>query len=77
VLAQYVASSRLGLARIVRHGHRWRALINDSEYGRHESPEEAVQALRATAPGARVPADLAAWRFTDDHPLASLPFRAA
>lgn len=73
MLAQYIASSRLGMARIVRHGRQWRALINDNEYGRHESPELAVAALRADEPMARIPADLATWRFTADHPLASLP----
>ena len=72
VLAQYVAPTRLGIARIVRHGRQWRAMINDAEYGRHESPERAIEALRAGEPGARVPA-LDTWRFTDDHPLAHLP----
>jgi hypothetical protein len=57
----------------VRHGHQWRALINDNEYGRHESPERAVAALRADEPMARVPAALTDWRYTADHPLASLP----
>lgn len=72
MLAQYVAPTRLGIARIIRHGRQWRALINDAEYGRHETPEAAVTALREGEPSARVPG-LPDWRFTDDHPLASLP----
>jgi hypothetical protein len=72
VLAQYVAPTRLGTARIIRHGRQWRALINDAEYGRHDTPDAAVSALRDSEPSARVPG-LPQWRFIDGHPLANLP----
>ena len=63
VLAQYVFTSSEGLFRIVRHGHRWRALFGDSEVGRFDSPEVAVAGLRDVYAGARLPRRLSDWRF--------------
>jgi hypothetical protein len=63
VLAQYVFTSSEGLFRIVRHGHRWRALYGDSEVGRFDSPEVAVASLRDAHASSRLPRRLADWRF--------------
>jgi hypothetical protein len=62
VLAQYVYLSRFGLMRIVRHGRRWRALLEEHEIARHESAETALTALRGSFLHARIPASLALWR---------------
>jgi hypothetical protein len=62
VLAQYVHPSNSGLFRIVQHGHRWRALLDDREMGRHGTAEAALVAVRAACPRARVPATLRHWR---------------
>jgi hypothetical protein len=63
VLAQYVFTSVEGLFRIVRHGHRWRALRGDSEVGRFDSPEVAVSSLREMFASCRLPRHLSDWRF--------------
>jgi hypothetical protein len=63
VLAQYVSTSTEGLFRIVHHGHRWRALRDEVEVGRFESPEVAVASLRETYAGARLPRRVSDWRF--------------
>ncbi len=62
MLLQYVHLSRYGLLRIVRHGHRWRALLNDSELGRHDTAAAALTAVRHVWPRERIPASLANWR---------------
>ncbi|MFA6232095.1 MAG: hypothetical protein WC617_18300 [Rhodanobacter sp.] len=62
VLAQYVYLSRFGLMRIVKHGRRWRALLEEREIARHESAETALTALRGAFLRARLPASLALWR---------------
>jgi hypothetical protein len=63
VLAQYVYPSLLGLFRIIRHGRRWRALCEDTEVGRFDCEESALDALRQNYPHARLPARLERWRF--------------
>ena len=63
MLAQYVYPSLLGLFRIIRHGHRWRALREAEELGRYDDEREALAALRETFPAARLPARLERWRF--------------
>ena len=63
VLAQYVFTSTEGLFRIVRHGHRWRALCGESEVGRFDAPEEAVAGLRDVYAASRLPRRLSDWRF--------------
>lgn len=60
---QYVYSSRLGLFRIVRHGHRWRSLLDERELGRHESAGSALDGLRDAWPAARLPRLLGHWRY--------------
>jgi hypothetical protein len=67
VLAQYVHPSNSGLFRIVQHGHRWRALMDDREMGRHCTAEAALVAIRAACPRARVPATLRHWRHLPEH----------
>jgi hypothetical protein len=62
VLEQYIAVSKVGLFRIVRHGRRWRSLLDQGELGRHVSPESALQELRQAWPRARLPATLGDWR---------------
>ncbi|MFC5525523.1 hypothetical protein ACFPPA_07185 [Rhodanobacter ginsengisoli] len=62
VLAQYVLPSKAGLLRIVQHGRRWRALLDERELGRHETAERALAALREACPRARIPASFAQWR---------------
>ena len=66
VLAQYVYPSRFGLVRIVRHGSRWRALLDEHEVGRHDSAEGALAALRSSWSRARLPASLLEWRHLPD-----------
>jgi len=73
VLAQYVFSSADAPFRIVRHGHRWRALQGDRELGRFDTPEEAVSGLRAACPSERLPRRLSDWRFLPPAPLGHLP----
>lgn len=73
MLAQYVFTSAEAPFRIVRHGHRWRALHGDREVGRYESAEDAVRGLRDDQPEARLPKRLADWRFLPDEPLRHLP----
>jgi len=72
VLAQYVFTSSEGLFRIVRHGHRWRALFGESEVGRFDSPEVAVASLRDLYAGSRLPRRLTDWRFLPAAPLGHL-----
>jgi len=48
VLAQYVIPSKFGLFRIVRHGHRWRTLLEERELGRHTAASAALTFLRDT-----------------------------
>ncbi|NII54421.1 hypothetical protein [Luteibacter sp. SG786] len=73
MLAQYVFSATEAPFRIVRHGHRWRALCGDIEIGRYDLPEDAVRDLRDRYPSARVPRRLGDWRFIPDAPLRHLP----
>jgi hypothetical protein len=73
VLAQYVFTSPQAPFRIVRHGHRWRALRDDVEIGRYDTPEDAVRDLRGLHPSARLPRRLSDWRFIPDAPLRHLP----
>jgi hypothetical protein len=63
VMSQYVFPSRHGLFRIVRHGHRWRSLIEARELARHDTAEAALDALRQTWPQARLPSFLSGWRY--------------
>jgi hypothetical protein len=72
VLAQYVFTSADIPFRVVRHGHRWRALHGDREVGRYDSAEEAIHALRAGHPDARLPRRLSDWRYLPDAPLLHL-----
>lgn len=62
VLAQYVYSAKIGLFRIVQHGHRWRSLLEAEEIDRHDSAESALNALREQWPHARLPEQLDQWR---------------
>ena len=70
MLAQYVFSSHPGLFRIVRHGHRWRALLDECEVGRHDAAGAALMVLRKTWPRARLPASLHDWRYLPELALA-------
>ena len=63
MLAQYVHASPVGLFRIVRHGHRWRSLHERSEVGRYAAEHDALDALRARFPQARLPRSIDRWRF--------------
>jgi hypothetical protein len=63
VLAQYVFTAANAIFRIVRHGHRWRALRDGTELGRFESAEAAMTSLRDMCRDARLPRRLADWRF--------------
>lgn len=72
MLAQYVFTSAEAPFRIVRHGHRWRALHGDREVGRYENAEDAVRGLREDQPDARLPRRLTDWRFLPDAPLRHL-----
>lgn len=62
MLEQYIAVSKVGLFRIVRHGRGWRSLLDQGELGRHVSPELALLELRHAWPRARLPATLGDWR---------------
>ncbi|WP_114241684.1 hypothetical protein [Dyella sp. C9] len=70
MLAQYVFPSKAGLFRIVRHGRQWRALCEEQEIGRHETPQAALIATRIACPQARLPGDLDRWRFIPELALA-------
>ncbi|MBE1158796.1 hypothetical protein [Dyella acidiphila] len=61
--SQYVFPSSRGLFRIVRHGHRWRALIEARELARHDTAEAALGALRLAWPQAKLPPYLSQWRY--------------
>jgi hypothetical protein len=63
MMSQYVFPSSRGLFRIVRHGHRWRSLIEAREWARHDSAEAALDALRLAWPQARLPQTLSEWRY--------------
>jgi hypothetical protein len=66
--SQYVFPSSRGLFRIVRHGGRWRSLIEARELARHDTAEAALNALRLTWPQARLPACLSEWRYLAESP---------
>ncbi|MBD8897715.1 hypothetical protein [Rhodanobacter sp. DHG33] len=61
--AQYVAPSKFGLFRIVRHGGRWRSLLEGCELARHDDAAAALAYLQASCPRARLPAALDEWRY--------------
>lgn len=69
MVSQYVFPSSRGLFRIVRHGHRWRSLIETQELARHDSAEAAVDALRQAWPQARLPQALSQWRYVGEAAL--------
>lgn len=71
MVSQYVFPTNRGLFRIVRHGHRWRSLIEASEVARHDSAEAALDALRQGWPQARLPQHLSEWRYIAEE--AALP----
>lgn len=60
---QYVTPSKFGLFRIVRHGRRWRSLLEGRELARHEEAAAALAYLHASCPRARLPARLEGWRY--------------
>ena len=66
MVSQYVFPSSRGLFRIVKHGHRWRSLVEAREVARHDSPEAALDALRQAWPHARLPQVLSEWRYVAD-----------
>jgi len=66
--AQYVAPSKFGLFRIVRHGHRWRSLLESSELARHDDAPAALAYLQASCPYARLPPSLDEWRYLAEPP---------
>jgi hypothetical protein len=68
MMSQYVFPSSRGLFRIVRHGHRWRSLIEARELARHDTPEAALDALRLAWPQARLPQYLSEWRYLAESP---------
>ena len=70
--AQYVAPSKFGLFRIVRHWRRWRSLLEDCELARHDDAAAALAYLQASCPRARLPRALDEWRY-----LAGPPARLA
>lgn len=72
VLAQYVYTAAMDIFRIVRHGHRWRALRGEREVGRYETPEDALHGLREADPALRLPRRLGDWRFIPAAPLGHL-----
>jgi hypothetical protein len=71
MMSQYVFPSRRGLFRIVKHGHRWRSLVEALEVARHDTPEAALEALRIAWPQARLPQTLGEWRYVGE--AAALP----
>ncbi|GGA08091.1 hypothetical protein GCM10011408_31800 [Dyella caseinilytica] len=68
MMSQYVFPSSRGLFRIVRHGHRWRSLIEAREVARHDSAEAALDALRMAWPQAKLPPFLSEWRYLAEAP---------
>lgn len=70
MLAQYVYSAKAGLFRIVRHGRRWRSMLEMQEIDRHDTAESALEALRRNWPHARLPAQLTDWRYLPELALA-------
>lgn len=66
--AQFVAPSKFGLFRIVRHGRRWRSLLEDRELARHDDAAAALAYLQVRCPRARLPSALDAWRFLAEPP---------
>ncbi|WP_266171255.1 hypothetical protein [Dyella subtropica] len=70
MLAQYVYSAKIGMFRIVRHGRRWRSMLDMQEVDRHDSAESALEALRLNWPHARLPARIADWRYVPELALA-------
>ncbi len=66
--AQYVAPSKFGLFRIVRHGRRWRSLLENRELARHDDEAAALAYLHASCPRARLPCALDKWRFLAEPP---------
>jgi hypothetical protein len=68
MMSQYVFPSSRGLFRIVRHGHRWRSLIEARELARHDTAEAALDALRLAWPQARLPEFLSEWRYLAESP---------
>lgn len=65
---QYVSPSKFGLFRIVRHGRRWRSLLEDCELARHDDVAAALAYLRASCPRARLPTGLEHWRYLGEPP---------
>ncbi len=63
MLAQYVFTAANAIFRIVRHGHRWRALRDTIELGRFETAEAAMIGLRDMCRDVRLPRRLTDWRF--------------
>lgn len=68
MMSQYVFPSSRGLFRIVRHGHRWRSLLEARELARHDTAEAALDALRLDWPQARLPEYLSEWRYLAESP---------
>ena len=66
--AQYVTPSKFGLFRIVRHGRRWRSLLDGCELARHDDVAAALAYLRASCPRARLPMALEHWRYLAEPP---------
>lgn len=66
--AQYVAPSKFGLFRIVRHGRRWRSLLEGCELARHDDVAAALAYLQASCPHARLPPALDGWRYLAGSP---------
>lgn len=64
--AQYVAPSKYGLFRIVRHGRRWRSLLEGRELARHDDVTAALAYLQANCSRARLPLALDEWRYLAD-----------
>ncbi|MBM7130398.1 hypothetical protein [Dyella mobilis] len=67
-MSQYVFPTSRGLFRIVRHGHRWRSLVEARELARHDTAEAALDALRIAWPQARLPQFLSGWRYLAQSP---------
>lgn len=72
MLAQYVFTAADAVFRVVRHGHRWRALRDATELGRFDTAEAAVVSLRDACRDARLPRRLTDWRFLPAAALAHL-----
>lgn len=63
MVSQYVFPSSRGLFRIVKHGRRWRSLVEAKELARHDSAQAALDALLEAWPQARLPQALSGWRY--------------